>query len=249
MFRGVLGLTWLETKIFVREPMGVIGTVGVPVLIFAVLARMAGARGDDADRDVPAFIAGDLPILGAMFIIATTVLSLVTIIAIYREGGILKRLRATPLRPAAILTAHVLVKLLFTVITLALMVLVGRRYEIGVERVPFLSFGLALLFSTIAIVSLGFLIASVVPTARFAQPIGTVIIYPLIGMSGLFFPIEALPVAAQVIARAMPFTYAASLMRGVWHGGGWGSHTGDVAALTLIFVVFTTLSARVFRWE
>ena len=41
-------------------------------------------------------------------------LSLVTIISIYREGGILKRLRATPLRPHTILTAHVLVKLLFT---------------------------------------------------------------------------------------------------------------------------------------
>ena len=47
-------------------------------------------------------------------------MSLVTIIAIYREGGILKRLRATPLRPHTILTAHVLVKLLFTAVTLAL---------------------------------------------------------------------------------------------------------------------------------
>jgi ABC-2 type transport system permease protein len=247
--RGLLKLTWLETKIFIREPMGVIGTVGVPVLIFAVLARMVGERGSDASRDVPAFIAGDLPILGAMFIIATTVLSLVTIIAIYREGGILKRLRATPLRPATILTAHVLVKLLFTAITVGLMIVVGRRYDIGADRVPVASFAAALLFCTTAIVSLGFLIASVVPTARFAQPIGTLVIYPLIGMSGLFFPIEALPVVLQVIARAMPFTYAASLMRSVWHGSGWTSQIGDVVALLVIFLVFTAVSARVFRWE
>ena len=50
---------------------------------------------------------------------ASAVLSLVSIIAIYREGGILKRLRATPLRPRTILTAHVLVKLVFTALTLA----------------------------------------------------------------------------------------------------------------------------------
>ncbi len=247
--RGLLQLTWLETKIFVREPMGVIGTVGVPVLIFMVLARLVADRGEESGRDVPSFIAGDLPILGAMFIIATTVLSLVTIIAIYREGGILKRLRATPLRPATILTAHVLVKLMFTALTLGLMFLAGRRYDLGVEQVPVASFGAALLFSTTAIISLGFLIASVVPTARFAQPIGTVIIYPLIGMSGLFFPVDALPAPLQLFVRSMPFTYAASLMRGVWHGDGWSAHVGDIGALALICVVFTLLSARVFRWE
>jgi ABC-2 type transport system permease protein len=198
---------------------------------------------------VPAFIAGDLPILGALFIIATTVLSLVTIVAIYREGGILKRLRATPLRPTTILTAHVLAKLLFTLITLALMFVAGRRYDIPLDGVPIVSFGLALLFSTTAIMSLGFLIASIVPTARFAQPIGAVVIYPLIGMSGLFFPIDVLPAPLEMIARAMPFTYAASLMQGVWHGQGWAAHLGDVGAMSLIFVVFTVLSTWVFRWE
>ena len=246
--RGLLGLTWLEIKIFVREPMGVLGTVGVPVLIFTVMARLVSRRGRGA-RDVPTFISGDLPILGVMFIIATTVLSLVTIIAIYREGGILKRLRATPLRPPTILTAHVLVKLVFTALTVVLMILVGRRYNVGADRVPILSFGLALLFCTTAIVSLGFLIASIVPTARFAQPIGTVIIYPLIGMSGIFFPVEALPSALQAFARSMPFMYAVSLMRDVWHGDGWSAHGTDVAAMTVMFAVFTAVSAKVFRWE
>ena len=42
MLRGLWRLTWLEIKIFVREPLGVIGTVGVPVLIFVVLGRMLG---------------------------------------------------------------------------------------------------------------------------------------------------------------------------------------------------------------
>ena len=58
----------------------------------------------------------------------SAVLSLVAIIAIYREGGILKRLRATPLRPHTILPAHVLVKLLSTAVTLAMMILAGRRF-------------------------------------------------------------------------------------------------------------------------
>ena len=248
MILNICRLAWLETKIFVREPMGVVGTVGVPVVIFVVLARMFAERSQAGMPMTPA-ITGDLPILGAMFIMATTVLSLVTIIAIYREGGILKRLRATPLRPPAILTAHVLVKLLFTAITLVLMFVAGRHYDIAIDGVPVVSFSLALLFSTTAVISLGFLIASLVPTARFAQPIGTLIIYPSIGMSGLFVPIDLLPPALQTVARMSPFTYAASLMRGIWHGESWSSHSSDVLALTLLFLLFTGVAAKVFRWE
>ena len=49
----------------------------------------------------------DLPVFTAILIALSAVLSLVTIIAIYRDSGILKRLRATPLRPVTIFTAHV----------------------------------------------------------------------------------------------------------------------------------------------
>ena len=44
MLRGLWKLTWLEIKIFVREPLGLIGTVGVPVLIFVVFGRLLGPR-------------------------------------------------------------------------------------------------------------------------------------------------------------------------------------------------------------
>lgn len=249
MLRGLWTLTWLEIKIFVREPLGLVGTVGVPVLIFVIMGRMLGPRFRSGSPDVSEFAYADLPVFGSLLIATSVVLSLVTIIAIYREAGILKRLRATPLRPHTILTAHVIVKLLFTAITLAGMVLAGRRYYPVDAGVPLVSFTLALLFSTVCILSLGFLIASVVPTARFAQPIGTVIFYPMLGLCGLFVPIEAFPPALRAVARALPLTHAASLLKGVWRGEGWINHMGEVAVLALMFLAFTALAARVFRWE
>lgn len=249
MLRGLWRLTWLELKIFVREPLGVAGTVGMPVLVFAVLGRMLGSGARSAPPRAPRFVSADLPIFASLLIATSAVLSLVTIIAIYREGGILKRLRATPLRPQTILTAHVLVKLLTTATTLALMVLTGRRYYPVDAEVPLMSFALALLFCTMSILSLGFLIASMVPTARFAQPIGTLLLYPMLGVSGLFMPIESLPSMLQAVARVLPLTFAVSLLKGIWHGDGWTGHAGDVAALSLMFVAFTAVSARVFRWE
>jgi ABC-2 type transport system permease protein len=244
MLRGLWTLTWLETKIFVREPLGVIGTVGFPVLIFLLLGRAFGRA-----RAAPAVVSADLPIFVSILVALSAVLSLVTIISIYREGGILKRLRATPLRPHTILTAHVLVKLAFTALTLVAMLLAGRRYIPAGSHVPFVSFALALLFSTLSIVSIGFLIASIVPTARFAQPIGTLILYPMLGLSGLFVPLESLPAGLRTLAQALPLTYVVSLLRGIWRGDAWSSHTTDLAALALVLVVCTVLSAKVFRWE
>lgn len=250
MLRGLWRLTWLEIKIFIREPMGAIGSVGIPVLIFVVLGRIGrGRAGAGAAAKVPGFISVDLPILASILIALSAVLSLVTIVSIYREGGILKRLRATPLRPHTILGAHVLVKLLFSAVTLAALVVAGTRYYPAGVDAPLAAFALAVLFSTLSILSMGFVIAAVVPTARFAQPIGTLILYPMLGLSGLFMPLDTLPPTLRMVARALPLTYAVSLMRGIWRGEGWAAHSGDLAALTLVIAVCAALSARVFRWE
>ena len=249
MLRGLLKLTWLEIKIFVREPLGLVGAVAIPVLVFVGLGRLYGG-GDQAAASQPsASYAVDAPVFAAILILLTAVLSLVTIIAIYREGGILKRLRATPLRPHTILTAQVLVKLLLSVITLALMILAGRRYYPVVHDVRIVAFTLALLMSGVSILALGFLIASLVPTARFAQPIGAAILYPMVGLSGLFYPVDAMPQGVQVIARLLPLTYAVSLLKGIWIGDPWLAHIGDVAALALATVICLVLSSKVFRWE
>jgi ABC-2 type transport system permease protein len=249
MLRGLWKLTWIEIKIFLREPLGAFGTIGIPVLVFVVTGRIVGHSLAPASLAASSFITAGLPVLASVLIAISAVLSLVTIISIYREGGILKRLRATPLRPPTILTAHVVVKLLLTTATLALMVLAGKRYyPIGIH-VPLFGFTMALLISTCSILSMGFLIASIVPTARFAQPIGAVIMYPMIGVSGLFVPVTSLPPALQAVARVVPLTYAVSLLDGIWEGGAWSAHVGDVAALAVVFIVCTALSAKVFRWE
>jgi ABC-2 type transport system permease protein len=249
MLRGLWKLTWIEIKIFLREPLGAFGTIGVPVLVFLVLGRVAGRGLAPPSLAASSFIRVGLPVLASILIVISAVLSLVTIISIYREGGILKRLRATPLRPQTILTAHVIVKLILTAATLALMVLAGKRYyPVGVHA-PLFSFTIALLISTWSILSVGFLIASIVPTARFAQPIGAMILYPMIAVSGLFFPVEFLPPVLHAVARVLPLTYAVPLLQGIWNGDSWSAHLGDVAGLALVFVVCAALSAKVFRWE
>jgi ABC-2 type transport system permease protein len=247
--RGLWKLTWLEIKIFVREPLGFIGSVLVPLLVFIGMGRLFSAGGKPTPPELSTAVGVEIPVLGALLISMSAVLSLITIIAIYREGGILKRLRATPLRPVTILTAHVLVKLLLTAFTLALMGLAGRRYYPATLHVPAISFALALLAATVSLLAIGFVVASLVPTARFAQPAGGLLLYPLIGVSGLFVPFQKLPGVLQAIGAVSPLTYAVSLLRGILLGDSWMAHAGDLAALAAISAACAAISSRVFRWE
>jgi ABC-2 type transport system permease protein len=245
MLIGFWKLTWVETKIFIREPMGVIGALLIPVIFLVILGRSLGTgRLQETTVQQAPF---NVTILAALLISVSAVISLVAIISIYREGGILKRLRATPLSPVTILGAQVFVKLVFTVIGLGLLVLAGRQIIPGAMDVDLASFAAAVLLSTLSILSLGFLIASVVPTARFAQPISAALLYPMIAVSGLFFPVERLTRPLQIVALGLPTTHAVSLMQGIWEGSGWGLESP--MALILIFGVCTGISSRVFRWE
>lgn len=244
VLQGFWKLTWIETKVFMREPMGVIGTLVIPVLLFVVLGRALGTGEVGTVAEQAPF---NVPVLAALFIAVSAVISLVTIISIYREGGILKRLRATPLSPVTILGAHVIVKLAFTMAGLALLVLAGRRVFPGAMDVDLPSFAAALLLSTLSILSMGFVMASLVPTARFAQPLAAALLYPMIAISGLFFPVEGLSAPLRVVARALPTTHAVTLMEGVWDGAGWDGWSA--VALLVFFGVCTALSTRVFRWE
>ena len=247
MLKGFWKLSWVETKVFVREPMGFLGTIGMPVILFLLLGRLfRSAPIDRATATSPPF---NVAILAALLIALGSVQSLITIIAIYREGGILKRLRATPLSPVTILSAHVCVKLAFALVSLGLLVLVGKQVLPGVMRVNLLSFTPALLLSTLSILSLGFVLASLVPTARFAQPISSAVLYPMMVLSGLFFSLDRLPRALQIVTLGLPTTHAVALMQGIWDGSGWGAHWMNAVALILLFAAFTGVSTKVFRWE
>lgn len=249
MMRGFWRLVWLELKIFFREPMGAFGTVVAPVLVLILFGRIGTYVIPRSQAAASSFFKIDVPVFVAILIAINAVVSLVAIMAIYRESGILKRLSTTPLHSQTILTAHVVVKLILTGITLLLTLFLARKSILTDSHIPLFKFTIALLISTWSILSMGFVIASIVPTARFAQPISSVILYPMIALSGLFVPLATFSPRVRNIAHALPLTYAVQLLSGIWKGDPWSAHVTDIATLAFVFVVCTALSGIVFRWE
>ncbi len=245
---GLLKLTWLEIRIFVREPLGFVSAFGVPLAMFLLLGRSV-SPGPDHSAGATRFLAQELPLFVSIFISINAALSLVAVISIYREGGILKRLRATPLRPAEILTAHVLVKLVFTGLSLALMLLAGRRFYPVTLHPHVLAFALAVVVTTVTILCMGFLVASMVGAARFAQLIGSTIFYPMLAISGIFVPLSGMPRPLALLGSMLPMSHAVALLRGAWVGTSWIALLPHLGALALTIVICLALTPRVFRWE
>ncbi len=80
MWRGLWKLTWLEIKIFRREPMGAFGSVLFPVLVFVILGRVLGGRVTSGALSAATFLRVGLPVFASILIVLSAVLSLVTII-------------------------------------------------------------------------------------------------------------------------------------------------------------------------
>jgi ABC-2 type transport system permease protein len=246
--RGLLKLTWIEIRIFVREPLGFVSAVGIPLVMFLVIGRSV-SPGATPSPGAMRFLAQDLPLFVSIFISINAALSLVAVISIYREGGILKRLRATPLRPAVILGAHVLVKLIFTGISLLLVALAGRRFYPVPLHAHVAGFTFAVVVTTVAILCMGFVVASMVGAARFAQLIGSSIFYPMLAVSGMFVPLSSMPRAWALLGNVLPMSHAVALLRGAWVGADWLVLLPHLGALALTIAICLALTTRVFRWE
>jgi ABC-2 type transport system permease protein len=190
---------------------------------------------------IPAFTAMVIGMVGLMPVTIT--------MATYRENGILRRLRTTPVSPLVILAAQVIVVFLMTCLGMLLLLTAG----VLVYKVHFEGNALSLLagfvLSSLSFFGLGFILAGVMPTARTAQIVGMVLLYPMLILSGAAWPRELMPAAIQKVSMYLPLTYVVNLLHGLWFGEPWGKHLLDVGILAGMLLLGIIISARTFRWE
>jgi len=245
--RGLWKLTRTEMKLFLREPMATFFTLVFPTMCLLLLGSMFGNKPVKQFGGL-GFVDTMVPGYTAMIIATSGLLSLCTSIASYREKGILRRLRATPLQPQAILTAQVAVLFLMAVLGMALLIILGKLiYGLHIPRNP-LPLLPAFLLCAMSVFAVGFVLASVLPTARTAEITAMALFFPMIFLSGAVIP-QALPETVRRISQILPLTHGVTLLRGLWAGGTWCEHLKEVCVLSGVFVVGVIVSAKTFRWE
>jgi ABC-2 type transport system permease protein len=241
-------MTWMEAKLFLREPIGAFFTLVFPLMMLFLFGSiygneptpMFGGHGT-IDISIPAYTA---------MIIATTGLMAITItMATYRENGILRRLRTTPVSPLVVLAAQVIVVFAMTSLGMLLLVAAGKLvYHVRFEGNAF-SVLAGFVLSSLSFFGLGFILAGLMPTARTAQVVAMVLLYPMLILSGAAWPREVMPATIQKVSAFLPLTYVVNLLRGLWVGDAWGKHWLDVGVLAGMLLLGIIVSLKTFRWE
>lgn len=166
-----------------------------------------------------------------------------------RETGALRRFRATPLRPLAYITADVLVRFVITMLSIAVMFLVGILAFGASPEGSFVNVLLATALGVLAFLAFGYALAAAMPSQGVAQAVGNVLMFPLIFLSGAAVPLAVLPDDVRQIARFSPLTQLVEMLQGLWTGQAWSENWVPLLILLGVLGVATALAARFFRWE
>jgi len=241
-------LAWTETKLFCREPAAAFFTLVLPVMMLLIFGAIYGNK---PSRYFGGFGMADVsvPSYTAVIIASTGLLSLPIGLTVYRELGVLRRLKTTPAGSARILAAMLTVAFIMTALGMALLIVTGKLvYNLrfgGTWWALCVSFAL----SAFAFFAIGLAIAGVQPTARTAQVSGLIAFFPMIFLSGATIPRETFPGTLQRVSEFIPLTHAVTLMRGLWLGDGFSDHLKEVTVLVAILIVGSAISIRTFKWE
>ncbi len=196
------------------------------------------------------FIDFLMPGIVAMAIMQMGLFSVAFAFVQLKKQGILRRLLATPMQPASFLFAQVFTRLMVAI--LQTLVLIGVAvFFFDVQLVGnILAVLLLALVGGAVFISIGFAISGWAKSEEVAAPIANVIALPMMFLSGVFFPREAMPQVLQGVTDYLPLTYLAEALRSVAIDGAtlwsqWLNLTGLVVWLAVSFV----LAVRLFRWE
>ena len=181
-----------------------------------------------------------------MGLMTFSVIGLAGSLSRYREEGVLRRIRATPLAPWKFSAAVVLSYLLVAVVQLALLVSVALALGADLATAALPGFVLVSLLGTLIFLNLGAIVAGRVRGRGAAESASNAITLPMMFLSGTFFPLSGLPEAVRWLVEVLPLTHMLRALRQMaidgqplWDQGpelavllGWALVTSWLARLT-----------------
>ncbi len=171
-------------------------------------------------------------------------------LVVQRENRVLKRLGATPLRRSTMILSTVTFRLLIAIGQAALIIVVSRL----VFHVPMLGnwFFLAgmVVLGALTFLAMGFMMSAFAKTQESAMPLLMMVQFPMMFLSGIFFPTDMMPGFMRPIMDAMPLTYLGDSVRQIMvQSSAIHSHLINVGVLVGWFAVCLIIAVRFFKWE
>ncbi|ADG75988.1 ABC-2 type transporter [Cellulomonas flavigena DSM 20109] len=244
-------MTAVEARLFLRDPSVLFFGLLFPALLLTVLGLVMPWADEPYDADDPALaavsaITGYTPIVLSLAVATVALSTFPAVVATYRQRGVLRRLSTTPVGPARLMVAQVVVNLV-TLGVAALLAVGCGVVVLGIELpVAPLTVLLAFVLAVLSAFALGSLVAALAPTAAAANGWGMTLYFVSLFFAGVWLPLPLMPDAVQTIAVLTPLGAATQAMTAGWVGQPFP--TTEVLVMAAWAVVGTPLAVRLFRW-
>jgi ABC-2 type transport system permease protein len=166
-----------------------------------------------------------------------------------KRTGALRRLFATPTPPAYFLSAQVLSRLIIGLAQVAILFAVGIWFGLQMFG-DYATLAVIVLIGSAIFLAVGFAIAGWAKNEDQAAPVANLVSLPMMFLSGVFFPRDAMPDVLANVTQFMPLTYVNEALRAVVNEGAGVLSLGPQLLGMGVWVVITfVLAVRMFRWE
>jgi ABC-2 type transport system permease protein len=220
---SLLKTTWVELKLFTREPLTMLFTFAIPLVILFVLGGVFGNapnpkyyQGFGAmDYYVPSYIALAVASIG--------LIALPVHLATYRERGVLRRFRASSIPFWSVFGAQIVVTYIVGILASLLLTLAAFATYQTESPQSLLEVLAAFTIGALMFATLGLLLGLALPNARAAQGAGVLLWFVMMMVGGAGPPPEVLPTAMLRVGDATPLKHMAQMLRDPWMGVGWNN--------------------------
>jgi ABC-2 type transport system permease protein len=238
-------ITLMEARLFLRESGVVVTALLFPTALLLVVGFIPTVRTPSPTFGGARFVDVFAPSLVVLVLGFLSLNRVPTAMGRYRERGVLRRMSTTPVHPAKLVAAQLVVNLVAGVLAVGLLVAVGSlAFDIDLpHHLP--GFAAAFLVGLSSLSAVGLLIAAVSPSARSATGIAGTLLLVIMLLGGVDLPRFLLPHFLVLVGTYTPPGVQA--LQDAWMGAGpQPLHLAIMAAIT---VVVGALAVRAFRWE
>jgi len=249
-----MSLIWhqfrFDQKVFWRNPASVFFTVMLPLIFLFIFATIFGNE-EIEERGVKT-TTYYVPAIIALAVISATTVSLAINLTEDRERGLLKRVRGTPLPPAAFVAGRVGNSLVVSVLMVVLVAALGKLvYDVSLPDQTIPAVLVTLAVGASAFCCLGFALTAFIPSEDAAPAITNAIMLPLYFVSGIFIPDSEIPSGVLNVADVFPLRHFFEAFFAAWDPNttGAGFELGDLAIVAAWGLAGLAVAVLAFRWE
>jgi ABC-2 type transport system permease protein len=256
VWRRDLGLLprWVQARLRAirRTPRASFFTIVFPLILLALLnSTGSGSRVTVAGGKID-FAQYFTPSIGVYALAVSCYVTPIFGLASARELGILKRVRGTPLSPWIYVAAWLTTTILIGLAALTLMVVVSVPtfgFHIYPRLLP--AAMVTVVLGATALCAIGFAVSTYVRRADTAPAIANLTLFPILFLSGVFFPLEGAPGWVLTVAHVFPLYHIVNAFTACFspYTQGSGFELRDLAAISVWGAAGLIIAVRRFRWE